>query len=51
MVRRSAIVAAVIGIILMVVAALRGDRPVTYDAVTEHVKGGSIGSDVLCSST
>jgi hypothetical protein len=46
-VRRSAIVAAAIGVLVIVwvVVALRADRPVTYDSVTEHFKYGSIGSE------
>ncbi len=46
-VRRSAIVAAAIGVLVIVwvLVALRLDRPVTYDSVIEHFKYGSIGSE------
>jgi mono/diheme cytochrome c family protein len=41
----AALVAIGLGVVLWVVVALRIDRPVAYDEVTEHFKYGSIGSE------
>src|SRR5262245_61112777 len=45
--RRVAIAVAAIGVLVAVwaVAALRADRPTSYDSITEHFKYGSIGSE------
>jgi hypothetical protein len=47
-VRRRAIVAAfaiAAGVVLWVAVALRADRPIAFDDITEHFKYGSIGSE------